>query len=257
MRDSSSRYFIFFVLVLVLSVPFYIWGAFFPVAGLPFGLPISFLMIFVPFVLSVIYAWKENGIKEIIRMFKSIFDIKKADAWAIIFCIVCMPLVATLTYFSMKFFALSLPAEIVISFNKIPLMLVLYFLGAIPEELGWTYTLTNPMTKAYGPIKTGFMIGSVWALWHVIPWSWAHPAWWIIGMYILNVLMRSAMVYTYMYGGKSLFTGLIFHTMINVSMGIFPNDGSHMNTWLFSAWMAVILLLMIYYIQRKRIFFEY
>ena len=65
MQKSNSRYFIFLVLALVFSIPFYIWGAFFPVAGLPFGLPISFLMIFVPFLLSLIYAWKENGKKEI------------------------------------------------------------------------------------------------------------------------------------------------------------------------------------------------
>lgn len=251
MKKSNSRYFVFLVLVLVFSIPFYIWAAFFPVEGLPFGLPVSFLMIFVPFFLSLIYAWKDNCKKEVVQLFKSILDIKKADTWAIVFCIACMPLIAILTYLTMKLFSLSLPTGIVIFVNDIPLMLVLYFLGAIPEELGWTYTLTGPLTKAYGPNKTGFMIGAVWALWHVIPWSWTHPAWWIIGMCVLNVLMRTAMVYAYVYGGRSLFTGLIFHTMINVSMSIFPNNGSHMNPWIFSVWMAVILLFLILFIKKK------
>lgn len=226
-------------------------GCILPSCGTAIWLACSFLMIFVPFLLSLIYAWKENGKKEIVRLFKSILYIKKADTWAMMFCIACMPLIAMLTYLTMKLFSLELPAEIVISLKEIALMVVLYFFGAIPEEFGWTYTLTHPLTKAYGPVKTGFMIGAVWALWHVIPWSWAHPAWWIVGMCVLNVLMRTAMVYAYMYGGESLFTRLIFHTMINVSMGIFPNNGSHINTWLFSLWMAVILLLLIFFFKTK------
>lgn len=65
MKKSNMKYFMFLLLTLILSVPFYIWGAFFPVKGLPFGLPISFLMIFIPFFLSLIYAWKEKGAKEV------------------------------------------------------------------------------------------------------------------------------------------------------------------------------------------------
>ena len=68
MQKSNSRYFVLLVLALMFSIPFYIWAAFFPVEGLPFGLPISFLMIFVPFLLSLIYAWIVNGKKEIILL---------------------------------------------------------------------------------------------------------------------------------------------------------------------------------------------
>lgn len=251
MKKSNMRYFVFLILTLVLSIPFYIWGAFFPVEGILFDLPISVLMIIIPFILSLIYMWKENRIKGITLLFKSILDIRKANLWSLIFCIACMPLVAILTYFTMKLFSLPLPTEVMISYKELPLMIILYFIGAIPEEFGWTFTLTEPLTKVYGPIKSGIIIGGVWAIWHVIPWSWAYPIWWIIGMCVLDVLIRTAMIYAYMYGGKSLFTGLAFHAMCNVSMDIFPNNGSHMNTWLFSVWMAIILLSVIYFIKRK------
>ena len=251
MKKSNMKYFMFLLLTLILSVPFYIWGAFFPVKGLPFGLPISFLMIFIPFFLSLIYAWKEKGAKKVTSMFKSIINITGANRWSIIFCLVCMPLASVLTYFTMKVFSFPLPAEIVFPYKAIPLMIVLYFLGAIPEEFGWTSTLTEPLTKEYGPIKAGIIIGGVWGVWHVIPWSWVHPVGWIAGMCLLNVLMRTAMIYAYVYGGKSLFTGLVFHTMINVTMGIFLNYGSHINTWIFSVWMAIILLSLIYFIKRE------
>ena len=245
MKKPAVKYFLFLPLTLVLSVPFYLWGAFFPVVGLPFGLPISFLMIFVPFLLSLLYAWKENGEKGIAALFKGIFDVGCAQRWAVVFCLVCMPLAAVLSYVVMRLVSLPLPAETAIPYRELPLMLVLYFLGAIPEEFGWTATLTEPLTKVCA------LIGSVWAVWHIISWSWAHPAWWIAGMCVLNVLMRTAMLYAYLYGGKSLFTGLIFHTMINVATGVFPNSGSHFNPWIFSIWTAVLLLWEICLIKRK------
>jgi hypothetical protein len=76
-----------------------------------------------------------------------------------------------LSFFLMKAVSLPLPAEVVFPVEQIPLMLALYFLGAIPEEFGWTMTVTSPMTKALGPIQAGMIIGGVWALWHVIPWG--------------------------------------------------------------------------------------
>jgi membrane protease YdiL (CAAX protease family) len=252
MVRSTMKYLVFLLLTLLLSAPFYFWGAYYPVDGLPFGLPISFLMIFVPFFLSLAYAWKENGTKGILFLFKSILDINSAKRWSILFCLACMPLVALLSYLTMKLFSLPLPAETMIPYNEIPLMLLLYFLGAIPEEFGWTSTLTGPLTKAYGPLKAGIIIGSVWGVWHIIPWSWAHPPAWIAGMCLLNILMRIAMVYAYMYGGKSLFAALVFHTMINVATGIFPNHGSHINTWVFNVWMAVLLFLTVYFVSKKR-----
>ncbi|KAI0000084.1 hypothetical protein F4779DRAFT_151610 [Xylariaceae sp. FL0662B] len=251
MAGENRKYFLFLLLTLLLSVPFYIWGAYFPVEGLPFGLPISFLMIFVPFFLSLVYARKKDGAKGVGLLFKSIFDVNRANRWALIFSPVCMPLVATLAYLTMKLLSFPLPAKAVIPYQEIPLMILLYFLGAIPEEFGWTSTLTEPLTDNFGPVKTGIIIGGVWAVWHIVPWSWKYPAGWIVGMCLLNVLMRTAMIYAYMYGGKSLFTALLFHTMINVATSVFPNYGSHINTWVFSVWMALMLVVVIYYAKDK------
>lgn len=253
MEKANLKYFLFLLLILILSIPFYLWGAFFPIKGLPFGLPISFLMIFIPFFLALLYAFKDGGIKGITSLFASILDSRRAKLWAILFCLLCMPMVTLLTYVTMRAASLPLPAETVIPYTEIPLMVILYFLGAIPEEFGWTATLTSPLVKKYGPIPSGILIGAVWGVWHIIPWSWAHPPGWIAGMLILNILMRTAMVYAYVYGGKSLFAALLFHTMINVAIGLFPNYGSHVNTWILSVWLAVIVLLLMRCIDRTKI----
>lgn len=151
----------------------------------------------------------------------------------------------------MEIGSLSLPSEIIVPYKEILFTLILYFIVAIPEELGWTFILTEPLAKSYGPVKAGLLIGSIWAGWHIIPWSWTHSLWWVLGMFVLDLLIRVSMVYAYMFGGKSLFTSVIFHAMTNVSMSLFPNYGSHMNPWVFSLWMAVALILQIYFIGRK------
>lgn len=64
-------------------------------------------------------------------------------------------------------------------------------------------------------------------------------------MLFLDVSMRISIVYTYYHGGKSLFTSLIFHMMIKICMGIFPNYGSGFNPWIFFIWMTLILMIQI------------
>lgn len=246
---TDMKYSLFLLLTLVFSVPFYLWGAIFPVANLPFGLPISFLMIFVPFVLSIVYAWTEKGSSGVVHLFNSIFDLKKAKAWAAVFCLTCMPTALLLSYFTMTLLSIPLPKDIVIPFRDVPIMVLLYFLGSIPEELGWTMTLTRPLTDRYGPVGAGALIGLVWALWHVIPWSWSHAMDWVSGMVMLNILMRIGMVLAFTQGGASLFCALVFHTMINVSMGVFPNYGSNTNPWVISFWVLVFLAGTLYFLR--------
>ena len=195
--------------------------------------------------MALIYAWKQGGNHGLANIFKRVFDFKRSKRWAVILSFSCLPVVAILTYITMALLSFSLPTIITIPYKQIPLMIILYFIGAIPEEFGWTYTLTEPLSKLYGATKAGIIIGAVWGIWHILPWSWEHPAGWIIGMLLLDILMRIAMVYVYIYGGKSLFTSLTFHTMINVAMSVFPNNGSYMNSWIFSARMTVIMIVVI------------
>lgn len=255
-EKKPLRYLLFLLFTLILSIPFYLLGVFFPVENLPFGLPISFLMIFVPFFLSLFYGYNQFGVDGIKNLFASVFAIKNFKVWSILFSLFCMPIIVLLTYFTMKIGALPLPPTIIIPYSEILFMFLLYFLGAIPEEFGWTSILTGPLVKTYGPTKSGVLIGSVWGIWHIIPWSWEHSFSWIVGMLILNIFMRIAMVYNYIYGGRKLLSALVFHTMINVSIGLFPNYGSHLNTLILSFWMFILLAVLVLFVktnQRKHL----
>lgn len=251
MYRETKRYFLFLLWTLLFSVPFYVWGIVAPVSGLPLGLPISFLSIFIPFGLALRYAWKSEGKAGIARLFTGIADWRRAQPWALIFAAFAMPLVVLLAYLCMRLFGLPLPAQPSIPWGELRFALLLYFLGAIPEEFGWTATLTGPLARAYGPVRTGILLGAVWAAWHILPWSWKHPWWWIGGMCLFDILLRTAMVYAHERGGGSLFAAILFHAMINISMDAFPNNGSHTDPWVMSVFMAMVLGMIVLFTKRR------
>lgn len=238
---QGTRYLLFLGAIPVLSVPFYYWGYAHPVAGLPFGLPISFLMILVPFTLALIVTWKSNGAAGVTALFKRILDFQNVRLWPLVFTILGLPAITCVSYWVLRAVSV-IPVPVLFPYNQIPLMVVLYFLGAIPEEVAWTLTLTEPLTKSYGPIGAGILIGGVWAIWHVIPWSWTHTLTWILGYALLDILMRTGMVHAYLHGGKSLFLALVLHMQINVCTTFV---GPLFNPWLVAIGMLIIDLVII------------
>jgi membrane protease YdiL (CAAX protease family) len=122
---------------------------------------------------------------------------------------------------------LPLPNEPYIPFLQIPLLLVLFFILAIGEEVGWTGYATDPVQDRWSALTTGIILGLVTALWHFVPliqmgrtliWI----AWWALG----SISIRILTVWLYNNTGRSLFAAIVFHAMFNVSFALFPNYGS-------------------------------
>jgi len=53
--------------------------------------------------------------------------------------------------------------------------------------------------------------------------------------------MRVVMGWMYAYGGRSLFTAIVFHAMINASFSLFPNEGSYYDPFVTAAVLIVIV----------------
>ena len=139
-----------------------------------------------------------------------------------------MPVVYLLTYGVMSLMGLPLPDEPYFSFLMIPLLFVLFFILAIGEEVGWTGYATDPLQDRWSALTTGIILGLVTALWHFVPliqmgrtpiWI----AWWSLG----SISIRILTVWLYNNTGRSLFAGIVFHAMNNLSFALFPNYGSH------------------------------
>ena len=227
----------FFILVFILSIPFWLLGYFVDLSGkVPVNIPISALMLFCPGVAAVILTPK-GRVKELL---KRVFDYKKITNlfWYIpIFFL--MPALMFLTFLFMKWLQIPLPKFEVKTADAL-FLIILFFIGAIAEELGWTGYATAVLQRKESLLKTALIIGVVWAIWHIIPFWQAHrSASWILWQCIGTVALRIILVWLYNKSGQSVLAVIICHTTINLSEFFFPKYGSHYDPFYF----GIILIL--------------
>jgi uncharacterized protein len=153
-----------------------------------------------------------------------------------------MPAASIFAYAFMSFVEMPLPPLAEVSLAWVPAVFALYFFGAIFEEIGWTGYATEPLQQQFGILGAGSIIGTVWAVWHVVPWwlGQCHPLWWVASEAVLTLELRIVMGWIYAKGGRSLLLAILFHAMINTAYSLFPDGGSHYNPAVTAA--AVLLL---------------
>ena len=198
----------FFSIVFALSIPFWILGYIAPDTTnlLPIKLPISALMTFCPLIAATILVYKKQKMLGIKQLLKISFDFKKIkDKKWYLLVIFLMPVIALLSYWYMKMTEGILP-EYQISPLSVVIFFVVYFIGAIGEELGWSGYMIEPLQNRYGALKASLLLGIIWAFWHIIPWSQAHQTTtWIVWQCIATVFLRVIMVWIFNNTGKSVF----------------------------------------------------
>ncbi|MDF2510647.1 MAG: hypothetical protein K0S04_513 [Herbinix sp.] len=236
----------FHILLIVLSLPFWILGV---VAGrladqLPINLPISALMAICPIIAAIILVHKENGARGIRELMGRTFYYKGVSnkIWYLP-CVFMMPLVLLLSYTAMRLLNLPLPIPH-IQIIAIPIFLLVFFIAAIAEEVGWTGYLYEPMLKRWSALKTGVFIGAIWGIWHVIPLIQAgNDPIWIVWQVITSIFNRILMIWIYNNSRKNVFLGIIYHMMINVSVFLFPNYGSHYDPAITSIILGIVTMI--------------
>ena len=211
----------FFLLVFALSIPFWLIQ--------PRDWPIS-ASVGAPLLAGLILVYREEGGGRGVRRLSS----RVFDQWRIresiwyVPIIFLMPLLYLLTYLVMRLIGLPLPDEPYFPFLLVPLLLVLFFILGIGEEVGWTGYVTDPMQERWSALTTSIILGLVAAIWHFVPLiqmgrtpTWI--AWWSLSAVSIRILT----VWLYNNTGRSLFAAIVFHAMNNLSVALFPNYGSH------------------------------
>ena len=240
----------FFLLVLVLSIPFWILAAFTRdlTKILPIKLPISALMAFCPLLAAIILVYKARKLQGVKELLQRAFDFKriKDKKWYIPI-VFLMPLIAALSYGYVKMTGGVMPTEPKISLLTVFIFFTVYFVGAIGEELGWSGYIIDPLQNRYGALNASIVLGLLWAIWHIIPWSQAHqtPVW-IIWQSIGTVFLRVIMVWIFNNTGKSVFAMVLFHAMINISPYLIPNYGAHYDPFIFSVILGITAIAITY-----------
>ena len=226
----------------MLSIPFWILPAVTRdlTQILPIKLPISALMTFCPLLAATILVYKEQKIQGIKELLNLSFDLQKIKdkKWytPVVFL---MPTIAALSYLYLKMTGEILP-EPTIPFLLVIIFFFVYFIGAIGEEVGWSGYVTEPLQNQYGAFKASIIIGLIWGIWHIIPYSQAHQTpIWIFWQCLGTVFLRTIMVWIFNNTNKSVFAMILFHTMINMSPYLFPSNGSHYDPFVFAILIAI------------------
>ena len=110
---------------------------------------------------------------------------------------------------------------------------VLFIAGFIPfsnafrEEFGWRGYAVERMQSKWDALTTSIIIGLLWGLWHLplryfpggIEVYSTTPLW----VFMINTTTLSIMM-TWLYNNNrgSIFTGVVFHVMLNLTPSIFP-----------------------------------
>jgi membrane protease YdiL (CAAX protease family) len=78
--------------------------------------------------------------------------------------------VSVLAFDSIRALRLPLPVTLFLPLHKIPAIFAFYAFGALFEKIGWTGYATGPLQRRYGVLGAGLIIGTVRAIWHIVPW---------------------------------------------------------------------------------------
>lgn len=241
MKKSPFKFIAF---VYILSIPFWIIGALIksPGAQVKVNIPISALMAVCPVIAALIFTFREEGSGGVKRLLARILDYKRIDRkiwYAPI--LLLMPAVAILAYAVMRLAGLSLPQNTYLPFKILPIFFVVFFAGAAGEELGWSGYAISPMQGLLGALNASLVLGTAWAVWHIIPYFQAHHSIaWVAWQCLATVGLRVLIVWIFNNTSRSVFGAIVFHAMINVCDSMFPNYGSSYNPEIFAIIIGII-----------------
>lgn len=217
----------FFALTVALSSPFWLIGAVTRRELLP-GVPVSSLMAVCPMISASILVYQESKAAGVRELLKRVFDFKriKPKIWYAPI-ILLPPGMMVLSYGLMRLLSLPLPPP-EFPVLAVPALFIALFVEAAAEELGWTGYATDPLQDRWDALQASVILGTVWAIWHIVPLVQVNrSAEWIAWWCLFTVAARVLIVWLYNNTGKSVFAAILYHAISNLSWQLFPNNGSH------------------------------
>ena len=207
----------FFVLVFVLSVPFWIVGA---ATGLQLtpDLPVSSFIWVCPVIAASLLVYRENGTAGVAALLRRSVDYARIPGkiWYVL-TVLLLPGIYAATYGVMRLVGMPLPTV------QFPVLAALswflgYFVAGQCEELGWSGYALDPLQARWTALGASLLLGTIWAAFHFVPHVQGHRvpewiAWWSLATVALRVL------YTWLYNntGGSVFATVMFHATGNLA----------------------------------------
>ena len=219
----------FLARVFALSIPFWLLGLATDAQLLP-GLSVSVLAALCPLAAALMLVGQEGrtgGVKAL--LLRSLDWRRIRDKRWYVPVLLLMPFIDVLVYGSMRWMDLPLPLPLPRT-AVLPalLMFLVFFVGALGEELGWSGYLLDPMQQRRPAWQAGAILGAVAVVWHLVPLLlMQRPPAWIAWWALYALASRVLIVWLYNNTGRSVFAVALFHATLNLSFALFPVAGSH------------------------------
>ena len=215
---------LFFLMVILLSIPFFLFLA--PGGRLPFAtfLPVNALMTFVPMIVAVGLVALQEGNADAMNLLRRALDFRRIKRlrW-LLAAIFFMPVAFGLQYGVIRLFGVALPDVEGIRITAILAYFVMFFVGAVGEEIGWQGYGFAGLRERASALNAALVLGVVWPFWHVIPFAlMGRSGDWIIWQCLVIILLRVIIVWLFVNTGDSLFIAALFHAMSNLVWGALP-----------------------------------
>jgi membrane protease YdiL (CAAX protease family) len=226
--NAPDHPWLFFALIYGLSAPFWILSTQMKNSGLPDNLPLTDIgAVFTPTIAAVVLRYREAGARGVRELFCRIFDYRriKNKRW-LVTAIIVFPLLYLITYFAMRVLGYPLATVWNPSLSMAGVLL-LFFVAAIAEELGYTVYETDALQSRMTALNAALVMGSLWALWHL-------PSMIVTGQstelilwgLCVTVAVRILNVWIYNNAGASVFAVILMHTIGNTARTGYPGGRS-------------------------------
>ncbi len=218
---------LFFFLVLVMSLPFYLLGGSGGrLAGLPM-LPVSALMAFIPLLAAMALILRAGGVRGCARWARRLltFGTPRNAIWFLA-ALLFMPVVALIEFAALRLNGSAVPVP-QFTPGEALFLFVAFFIAAIGEEAGWQGYAYPALRTRMGILTSAIVLGAVWAAWHIVPFvQMGRTAEWILWHSLRAVALRLIIVWLFEKTGGSVLAAVLFHTTINLAWALFPIAGT-------------------------------
>lgn len=232
--NSTKNLIPFFVIVLIISLPFYILASLVPQEMTIFmGLGLTLA----PISAGLILIYRENGSDGAKRLLKRSFDYRRITNKRWYLPILFLWPVIFISAFGVMISTGETAPDPLFPVVVAPVLFVLFFIFALFEEVGWMGYAFEPMENRWNALNASLILGVIWAIWHLPLYILAgQDPLWIAGQIISLIGIRTLIVWIYNNTGKSVFATILFHAVYNVCTLIvtsFYSSTGHLITSIF------------------------
>ncbi len=236
----------FVVLLVILSIPFYMLGVLVPLSALPIKLPLSALMAINPLIAAVILTYCTESIVAVrILLCKPFVDARiHPGRWHLVLLLL-MPLLISASY-GIKTLVDGRVTEVPTPPTALPVLLMVFIVSGYLEEIGWQGYLIAPLRARLGLLSAGFVLGVIWSFWHIIPFlQTGNSTGWVFWQSLFTLAFRMIIVWVCVRTGNSVFAAIMLHGTCNAAVFMLPNFGSAYDP-MFAAMVTLVVVVIVY-----------